>query len=278
MNTAHDLLDQLRLDGAARFANTDLASSHAGLTRRVRRDRAVRTSVMSVAGIAVVGAAAFGVSQLGSAPADPAATPSEASPVPSASVAVVNVTQEETASEIASDLAAALGGSVEGARIALFGALPAEANGSIDGWIIPGEYSFRNGETPEEAAQQMLLIETSYLESLDLPRERWHDTVVLASILQAESAVVADQPSIARVLINRMDAGMPLQVDSVPDSYSHLGLPVSGIGAPTHEAIRAAAHPADGNWLYFLRKDDGNVLLFTEFADFQTAVLAQNAG
>ena len=278
MNTAHDLLDQLRLDGATRFAETDLAHGHTKLTRRVRRDRAVRTSVLSVAGLAVVGAAAVGVGQLSAGDAAPAANPNPPSATARAVVATVNVAQEDTAAQITEAFAAALGVSADEAKSALVDALPAEAGGSIDGWIIPGEYSFRDSETPAEAAKQMVLIETSYLESLDLPRAQWHDTVVLASILQAESAVLADQPSIARVLINRIDAGMPLQVDSVPRSYVKLGLPVSGVGAPTHEAIGAAANPANGDWLYFLRKPDGNVLLFTEYADFETAVLAQNAG
>lgn len=277
MNTAHELLEQLRLDGAGQFGATDLAHNHSPLVRRVRRDRAVRTSVMSIAGVAVVGAAAIGVSQLGSAPVNPAATPTAPSSAPSAEVAVVNVTQEETASQIADDMAAALGVSADEAKSALLDALPAEAGGSIDGWIIPGEYSFRDRGTPAEAAKQMVSIETSYLESLDLPRAQWHDTVVLASILQAESAVVADQPSIARVLINRMDAGMPLQVDSVPESYSQLGLPVSGVGAPTHEAIAAAANPANGDWLYFLRKDDGNVELFSTYEEFAAAATEQGS-
>ena len=51
MNSTHDLLAQVRDRGAGLYAATDLASDHSAVTRRVRRDRTVRTSLFSLAAV-----------------------------------------------------------------------------------------------------------------------------------------------------------------------------------------------------------------------------------
>ena len=278
MNIAHDLLEQLQLNGATRFANTDLAHSHAGLTRRVRRDRAVRMSVMSVAGVAIVGAAAVTIAHVANDPSAPAgtpATPTFASPVPSASSVTLSVGEQESTSDVVAHVATALGVSESEVDTALVSALPAEANGDYDGWILAGDYGLKADSTPAEAAQLLIGTTAMQLGDMGVPPEKWRDTVVLASIVQAEAPVFTDQASVARVLVNRLDAGMPLQLQSAPGSDSQPGLLAGGIGAPSPHALEAAAHPAKGDWLFFLRKEDGNVLLFTTYEDFQTAVLAR---
>src|SRR4051794_5017075 len=107
MNTAHDLLDQLRLDGAARFADAGLSRDHAGVARRVRRHRAVRTSVLSVAGLALVGAAAVTVAQLGAPETPPAATPSASAPAVESVAKWIIIDPGESAAQIVEDTAAA---------------------------------------------------------------------------------------------------------------------------------------------------------------------------
>ena len=79
---------------------------------------------------------------------------------------------------------------------------------------------------------------------------------------------------IARVIYNRLNAKMPLELDSTvlyalhsraPDvsvaqtktkspynTYLHTGLPPGPIDSPGAIAIHAALHPTKGNWLYFL--------------------------
>lgn len=60
MSTAHDYLAEIARAGAGRFASTSLASSHAGVTRRVRRHRTARAAASTVAGIGVIGGATWG--------------------------------------------------------------------------------------------------------------------------------------------------------------------------------------------------------------------------
>jgi UPF0755 protein len=56
------------------------------------------------------------------------------------------------------------------------------------------------------------------------------------------------------------------------------GLPPSAVGSFTPDALEAEANPADGDWLYFLRKEDGNVVLSVTFEEHQAAVEAEYPG
>ena len=98
--------------------------------------------------------------------------------------------------------------------------------------------------------------------------------IVVASLAQAEGGKVSDFPKIARVIYNRLADGMKLQLDSTVlyalhaygiqatsqqlntnspyNTYRYKGLPPGPIDSPGDAAIRAALHPAAGNWLYFV--------------------------
>ena len=101
-----------------------------------------------------------------------------------------------------------------------------------------------------------------------------HDAIVVASLVQAEGGRVQDFPKIARVIYNRLNANMQLELDSTVmyalntygimassqqlnvktpyNSYRHYGLPPGPIDSPGDAAIQAALHPAHGTWLYFV--------------------------
>lgn len=305
MNTAHELLETVRRDGAARFATTSLASDHAPITRRVRRQRAVRTAGASLASVGAAGALVFvAAHQIQSQPA-PGGTPgatavptatASTSPTPTApEMLSVAVYRQERVEAIAADLAEAFGATEDAALQALTRALPAEAGGNPEGWVLSGEYGFEAGSTLDDAAASMVGTMLSALESQGVPRERWLDTVVLASIVQQEApAGSADQADVARVLLNRLDAGMKLQiesplayylhadtelvgddgwaVDTPYNTYMYEGLPPGAIGVTTPEALHAAINPRQGDWLYFLRGEDGTVTLFRTFEEYAVAV------
>ena len=100
------------------------------------------------------------------------------------------------------------------------------------------------------------------------------EAIIVASLVQAEGGRVADYPKIARVIYNRLDANMQLQLDSTVmyalhrygilatnqqlqvnspyNTYQHTGLPPGPIDSPGDAAIQAALHPAKGTWLYFV--------------------------
>jgi len=299
MNEAHELLERLQQDGAARFASTRLARGHAGVTRRVRRDRAVRSSLLTVTGVAAAGGVAFAVAQSGVPGPVPPATANPAAPTPSASdaapaITTVSVGKQERIEDIAVALENAVGSPGDDAMAALINALPPEANGNPEGWVLAGDYGFDEQTNLQAAAVQMVETMTTHLQSAGVPREQWLDTVILASIVQAEAAVLAEQGSVARVLVNRLGAGMKLEIESPLAYYLHAdtepvgddgwavdtpyntfmyeGLPPSAVGAPTPESLDAAVNPSKGDWMYKLVKPNGNTLLFVTFDDYAKAV------
>jgi UPF0755 protein len=95
--------------------------------------------------------------------------------------------------------------------------------------------------------------------------------------VQAEGGRLQDFPKIARVIYNRLLVGMPLQLDSTVmfamnkygiratdaqlhfnspyNTYLHTGLPPGPIDSPGDAAIKAALHPAAGDWRYFVTVD-----------------------
>lgn len=101
----------------------------------------------------------------------------------------------------------------------------------------------------------------------------------LASIVQAETGVFSDAPTIASVYLNRLRIGMPLQadptllfalgldsaqrvlsvhkeVDSPYNTYKYKGLPPGPINLPEPRFIEAVLHPAQTKYLYFCARED----------------------
>ncbi|MGH3371004.1 MAG: endolytic transglycosylase MltG, partial [Nocardioidaceae bacterium] len=87
-----------------------------------------------------------------------------------------------------------------------------------------------------------------------------------------------DYAKVARVIYNRLNTGMRLQMDStihyvigrdggvftsaqarqhasLYNTYRYEGLPPGPINSPTIETLQAALHPAEGSWLYFTLVD-----------------------
>jgi UPF0755 protein len=103
--------------------------------------------------------------------------------------------------------------------------------------------------------------------------------------VQGESAP-EDYDKVARVVFNRLDKGMPLQLDSTVNyalgtsniqltaeqlktdspynTYVNKGLPPGPINSPGEAAMTAVLNPAKGDWLYFVTTDPKT--LTTEFA------------
>ncbi|MEU8360268.1 endolytic transglycosylase MltG [Nonomuraea sp. NPDC048882] len=156
--------------------------------------------------------------------------------------------------------------------------LPAYAKGRLEGFAYPGTYEYTTATTPTELLAAMVARFRTESAKLGLDaRPAPLDVVIIASLVQAESPSKADMPKVARVIRNRLDRGMYLQLDctvmyglgkygiqaTVKDvkartpynTYRHRGLPPGPILAPGTAALKAALHPAKGSWLYFVAVD-----------------------
>ena len=91
-----------------------------------------------------------------------------------------------------------------------------------------------------------------------------YQALIIASMIEKEAKVQEDRPKIARVILNRLALGMPLQIDATllynqpPGSsptelaqvdtpyntYLHTGLPPTPIANPGRASIQAAVKPA----------------------------------
>jgi UPF0755 protein len=179
--------------------------------------------------------------------------------------------------------------------------LPAYAEGNPEGYLFPATYTVEPGTSARELLRQMISktldvekqldIETR-AKSLNLSKEQ---VLIVASILEYEANRDADYPKVARVLYNRIDQNIALQLDSTVsyvskrkgdvwttpeerassseyNTYKHPGLPPGPIGSPGAKTIEAALNPADGNWLYFVPDFENGATVFSDnLADHEKA-------
>jgi UPF0755 protein len=122
------------------------------------------------------------------------------------------------------------------------------------------------------------------------------EVVILASIIEKETADPAERPLIAGLFLNRLKRGMRLQSDptviypyrirsySGPITRTHLrtptpyntyvisGLPVGPICNPGRESLLAVLRPAESKYLYFVSKNDGTHSFSTTLKEHNRAV------
>ncbi|OAN41045.1 hypothetical protein A4X16_02395 [Microbacterium sp. H83] len=147
---------------------------------------------------------------------------------------------------------------------------------SLEGWLFPAVYTFDPGVTAQQVIQRMVDRTRESLDGAGVPAEDAQRVLTIASIIQREG-LTADFPKVSRVIQNRLDIDMMLQMDSTAqygygslhegvvsssaealedpnpwNTYVHTGLPVTPIASPSDAAIKAAMSPADGPWLYFV--------------------------
>ncbi len=159
--------------------------------------------------------------------------------------------------------------------------LPDEAEGNPEGFLYPATYSVPPKQTAVGLLSQMVAKTVEVERSLDLDSKAKalgftaEEILTVASIIEYEANVPADYPKVARVIYNRLDKGMALQLDSTVsyvskrsgdiwttaeersntsayNTYANTGLPPGPIGSPGEATINAALNPAKGTWLFFV--------------------------
>ncbi|MBU4530121.1 MAG: endolytic transglycosylase MltG [Hoeflea sp.] len=159
-----------------------------------------------------------------------------------------------------------------------------------EGALLPETYKFSRGTTRAEIVDQMAKAQTRALAGVwsrrdpDLPLETPEELVILASIVEKETARADERPRVAGVFINRLNLGMRLQSDPTiiyglfggagkpsdrpiyrsdidkPTPYNTYvinGLPPTPIANPGREAMEAVANPSRTKDLYFVADGTG---------------------
>lgn len=187
--------------------------------------------------------------------------------------------------------------SVESAMAAL-----GEPDKNGEGWFLPETYHFPTGMTDvaflNRAYQQMqyALDQAWARRDKNLPYETPYQALIMASIIEKETAVADERPEISGVFVRRLKKGMRLQTDPTViyglgeqfdgnlrrkdlrsdtpfNTYTRAGLPPTPICLPSIESIEAALHPAEGETLYFVATGEaGRHVFSSNLRDHNNAV------
>ncbi len=156
-----------------------------------------------------------------------------------------------------------------------------------EGRFLPETYHFTRGTTDREILQrahdamERVLADEWAGRADGLPLESPYEALILASIIEKETAVADERQRIAGVFTRRLRKGMRLQTDPTViyglgeafdgnlrrrdlradtpyNTYTRSGLPPTPIALPGRASIHAALHPAEGDALYFVARGDGS--------------------
>lgn len=154
-----------------------------------------------------------------------------------------------------------------------------------EGVFVPNSYKIPIGITEKELIR--ILINKSQFQMKELSKKifgtynetKWLQYIIVASIIQKESANNQEMPLVSSVIYNRLKKGMKLQMDgtlnygkfshvrvtprrikedkSSYNTYKYRGLPKAPVCNVSFDAIRAAVFPAKTNYLYFMKSANG---------------------
>jgi len=161
----------------------------------------------------------------------------------------------------------------------------------LEGFLFPATYEFTEETTSRRLARMQLEAFAAAWEKVDLEDARSknltaYDVLIIASMVEKEVQVPRERALVAAVIYNRLAAGMPLGIDAtirygfdIPPTQAILqsqlesdspynsrlvtGLPPTPISNPGLASIQAAAHPAEVDHLFFIRKADCKSHFFT---------------
>ncbi|MCI3934770.1 endolytic transglycosylase MltG [Streptomyces sp. AN091965] len=182
--------------------------------------------------------------------------------------------------------------------------LPGDAGGNPEGYLFPATYPIGSRSTPASVLSYMVDTANKRFSGghitagADRNAVNVYQTVTIASMIEAEAGSKEEMGKVARVIYNRLDRGMPLQMDSTINyalnrstlkttardtklnspynTYARMGLPPTPIGNPGEAAMRAATNPTPGDWLYFVTVKPGDTRFTANYEEQQRNVAEFN--
>ena len=149
-----------------------------------------------------------------------------------------------------------------------------------EGQFFPDTYSFPRGTSDLEILQQAHealteALETVWNQRLTLVLDNAYEALILASIIEKETALGSERGQISGVFSRRLERGMRLETDPTViyglgdnfdgnirssdlatdtpyNTYRRFGLPPTPISLPGLASLRAAVEPEDGDAVFFV--------------------------
>jgi UPF0755 protein len=151
----------------------------------------------------------------------------------------------------------------------------------LEGWVFPDTYRYTRSDSDRDLLARAIARMREELAAAwagrapDLPLESPYEALILASIIEKETALDSERDQVAGVMVRRLRRGMRLQTDPTViyglgdafdgnirradlkrdtpyNTYTRAGLPPTPIALPGRASLRAAVAPADGDTLYFV--------------------------
>ncbi len=173
-------------------------------------------------------------------------------------------------------------------------------DGELEGWFLPQTYHYTRGTSDLDLLKRLHAAMRDTLDTAwqnraqNLPLDSPYEALILASIIEKETAIASERPRIAGVFIRRLEKGMRLQTDpsviygletprntltlsdlknDTPyNTYTRMGLPPTPIAMPGKAALAAALHPDHGKALYFVANGKGGHTFSDTYAEHRKAV------
>jgi UPF0755 protein len=154
---------------------------------------------------------------------------------------------------------------------------------SLEGYLFPATYRMTRHTSAQQVAREMTNRFRRAWKELGQNGTAVNRTVTLASLVEKETAVADDRPTVASVFENRLARNMTLDCDPTTiyaallenryrgtiyrsdlnstnpyNTYQHAGLPPGPIANPGLASLKAALAPARTDYLYFVATPGGS--------------------
>lgn len=169
----------------------------------------------------------------------------------------------------------------------------------LEGFLFPDTYIVDAQTSAQDIIRMMLerfhtVWTNDYAAEAESKNQSLRNTVIIASLIEREARVAEEREIISGVIYNRLQKGMPLQIDATVqyalgehrdtvsyqdltidspyNTYQHTGLPPGPIASPGRAAIEAALNPAKNNYYYYVAKGDGSHYFSSTYAEHLAAM------
>ena len=156
---------------------------------------------------------------------------------------------------------------------------------SLEGFLFPATYELEPDASSRDLVAKQLETFEREIDKVSMRRARQrnlstYDVLIIASMIDREATLDKERRLVSAVIHNRLREDMPLGIDAtiryatrnwtrplrqselaIDSPYNtrrRIGLPPTPIGSPGLASIRAAANPANVDYLYYVVKPNGD--------------------
>ena len=173
---------------------------------------------------------------------------------------------------------------------------------NLEGYMYPSTYSFPRNTKPDAIVKQLVeqfkkVWKPDWTNAAKAIGRTPHEIVTIASLIETESGVESERPTVASVIYNRLSKSIPLGIDqtvvyiakmqnrwdgtinrsdldadSPYNTRRYGGLPPGPISSVSESAISAALNPAQTDYIYYVRNvdaNDGSLWFYASAAEFE---------